>query len=184
MHLSLVSERDNIAADELLFKPACVTLRGSEGQVVRRFQILVSAFAPEGAGKRGFAAYSMTIAPRLWFLDQTSGCRVYQNLTIADIITRMLDGGGVTRRDLRLYGPLQALVSLVRVLVGLEVGFAINPVLMRAEVPALVLGAGAEPARLGWNTWLPAPTAGIVPLTDAAEAIFEAEAVERAKADA
>lgn len=89
----------------MLFKPACVALRGSDGQVARRFHGLVSAFAPEGAAERGLAACSMTIVPRLWFLDQTSDCRVYQNLTVADIIRRMLDDGGVTRRDSRLYGP-------------------------------------------------------------------------------
>lgn len=77
---------------------------------------------------------------------------------------------------------LQALVSLVRAFVGLEVGFAINPVLRRAEVPAMVLGGHGEPPRLGWNTWLPAPTASVVPLPDAADAMFEAEAVERAGA--
>ncbi len=82
-------------------------------------------------------------------------------------------------RLLPQHGALQALVSLVRAFVGLEVGFAINPVLRRAEVPAMVLGAHGEPPRLGWNTWLPAPTASIVPLPDAGDAMFEAEAVER-----
>jgi len=82
------------------------------------------------------------------------------------------------------HGALQALVSLVRAFVGLEVGFAVNPVLRRAEVPALVLGAGTEQPRLGWNTWLPSPTASVVPLPDAADAMFEAEAVERTEAGA
>ena len=105
IHLRTMSERSGIAADELLFKPACVSLRGSDGQVVRHFHGLVSAFAPEGAAERGLSCYSMTVVPRLWFLDQTSDCRVYQNMTAADIVTRLLDDGGVTRRDFRLYGP-------------------------------------------------------------------------------
>ena len=105
VHLRMVSERDAIAADELLFKPVCVSLRGADGEVFRRFHGLASTFALEGAAERGLTAYSMTIVPRLWFLDQTSDCRVYQNMTVAGIITRMLDDGGVTRRDFRLYGP-------------------------------------------------------------------------------
>lgn len=48
----------------------------------------------------------------------------------------------------------------------------------------MVLGAQGEPLRLGWNTWLPVPTASIAPLPDAADAMFEAEAVESARAGA
>lgn len=74
---------------------------------------------------------------------------------------------------------LMRLVSLVRAYVGLEIGFAINPVLLRAEVPALVLDrSAASPARLGWNSWLSASTGSVHPRQDAAHAVFEAETVE------
>ena len=68
---------------------------------------------------------------------------------------------------------LRRLVSLVRVFLGPEIGFAVNPVLAREEVPSLKLTREAPP-RLGWNTWLPMP----VRETDAAEACFEAETAE------
>ena len=71
---------------------------------------------------------------------------------------------------------LARLVSLVRSFLGVETGFAVNPVLAADGVPALRLDATAEPgARLGWNTWL--PTAGRRS-EDGAEALFEAEVVE------
>ncbi len=74
---------------------------------------------------------------------------------------------------------LQRLVGLVRAFVGYEVGFAINPVLARDAVPALVLGAGlAGAARLGWNTWMPAVD-GQPRFAHAADAVFEAVIVER-----
>lgn len=76
---------------------------------------------------------------------------------------------------------LQRLVSLVRAFLGLEIGFAINPVLAGPEVGPLSLAPDATPGpRLGWNTWMPPPEpplAGITP-PDAADAIFEAEVVE------
>ncbi len=73
---------------------------------------------------------------------------------------------------------LRRLVGLVRAFVGHEVGFAINPVLARDAVPALVLDAGIEGApRLGWNTWIPAAGGPPRP-ADAADAVFEAEIVE------
>ena len=70
---------------------------------------------------------------------------------------------------------LARLVSLVRAFLGHETGFAVNPVLEAAEVPALRLDAGADPPpRLGWNTWLPAAARR----THGTEAVFEAEVVE------
>lgn len=70
---------------------------------------------------------------------------------------------------------LARLVSLVRAFLGLETGFAVNPVVEAAEVPVLRLDAGAEPPpRLGWNTWLPAAARR----THGTEAVFEAEVVE------
>lgn len=71
---------------------------------------------------------------------------------------------------------LRQLVALVRAYLGFETGFAVNPVLAATSVPALALGGGEAPARLGWNTWLPAP--GLGRGQAAAEAIFEAEIVE------
>ncbi|HTW50917.1 MAG TPA: type VI secretion system baseplate subunit TssG [Stellaceae bacterium] len=75
---------------------------------------------------------------------------------------------------------MQRLVSLAREVLGPELGFAINPVLAGSEVRRLSLAAAAEsPPCLGWNTWLPArePNVGATP-PDAADAIFQAEAVE------
>lgn len=73
---------------------------------------------------------------------------------------------------------LSRLVSLIRAFLGVETGFAVNPVLAADAVPALSLDAAADPApRLGWNTWLPAPRRA----ADGSEAVFEAEVVESFK---
>lgn len=73
---------------------------------------------------------------------------------------------------------LLRLVSLVRAYLGFEVGFAVNPVLAAAAVPALRLDAAADPPpRLGWNTWLPV-SGEPGRRRDASEAVFEAEMIE------
>ncbi len=64
------------------------------------------------------------------------------------------------------------LVSLVRAFLGLETGFAINPVLAREAAFPVVL-TGAAPPRLGWNSWAIAP--GTPAAADAADALFEIE---------
>jgi type VI secretion system protein ImpH len=71
---------------------------------------------------------------------------------------------------------LRQLVSLVRVFLGLETGFAINPVLAADAIPVLVLSPEPDRApRLGWNCWL--PSAGRR-TSDGGEPIFEADLVE------
>jgi type VI secretion system protein ImpH len=70
---------------------------------------------------------------------------------------------------------LARIVSLVRTFLGLETGFAVNPVIAAHAIAPLRLDAGADPApRLGWNTWLPAGKRS----KDGDEAVFEAEVVE------
>ncbi len=73
-------------------------------------------------------------------------------------------------------GPLlQRLVALVRAFLGFETAFAVNPILARDAVPPLVMTAADGP-RLGWDTWL---TCSGPRRDDAAEAVFEADLVER-----
>lgn len=70
---------------------------------------------------------------------------------------------------------LARLVSLIRAFLGLETGFAINPVIAAEAIGPMRLAADADPGpRLGWNTWLPAARRG----ADGTEALFEAEVVE------
>ncbi|MFT8246346.1 type VI secretion system baseplate subunit TssG [Roseomonas sp. BN140053] len=63
------------------------------------------------------------------------------------------------------------LLALCRLHVGLDTGFALNPVLAREDVPALRLGAAAAGARLGWSSWLTRPTPR---RRDGTEPIFDA----------
>jgi type VI secretion system protein ImpH len=71
---------------------------------------------------------------------------------------------------------LARLVSLARAFLGYETGFAINPVLIREDIPALILQPGAPSApRLGWNTWVPGTEKA---RQNGVEPMFEAELVE------
>ncbi len=59
------------------------------------------------------------------------------------------------------------IAALARLFLGVDTGFALNPVLAAAEVPAMQLGAGA---RMGWSSWTTAPQPR---RQDAREALFE-----------
>ena len=67
---------------------------------------------------------------------------------------------------------LDTVCQLARLYVGPHFDFDVQPVLNAAEVPWCRLGgAGAEPARLGWNTWIHSASFG----HDADDAIFSSE---------
>ena len=72
---------------------------------------------------------------------------------------------------------LGGLVALVRSYVGMEVDFAVNPILDPAEIPPLRLGGAAAP-RLSWTGWLPAPTAAMTGGVRADQAVFAATVIE------
>jgi type VI secretion system protein ImpH len=81
---------------------------------------------------------------------------------------------------------LQRFVALVRAFVGPELGFAVNPVLgapavfRSDEAGALRLSASAAvPPRLGWNSWLPVDRGSFLRRSDATDAVFDAEMIER-----
>jgi type VI secretion system protein ImpH len=74
---------------------------------------------------------------------------------------------------------LKRVVSLVRAFVGMELGFAINPILEASEIAPLRLdGASADAPRLGWDTWLPMSGGSGAVRIDAADAVFDADVIE------
>jgi type VI secretion system secreted protein VgrG len=86
--------------DRLLNQPACVTLRAS-GSPVRYFHGIVQSTSAGGpvrgaTGAAGQESYSITLVPRLWFLSQTTDCRVYQNKSAGDILQAMFQDAGLT----------------------------------------------------------------------------------------
>ena len=108
-------------------------------------------------------------------VDATAGVRAYD--VQGRIVLRL---GPLDRAAFESLLPdrtgLRRLVALVRAYLGLEIGFAVRPVLAAAAVPPLCLAAAADPGpRLGWNAWL----GGGEGRHDATEALFEAEVVER-----
>jgi type VI secretion system protein ImpH len=66
------------------------------------------------------------------------------------------------------------LIHLVRLFVGPELGFDVQPVLRAADVPECRLSDDEESGpRLGWNTWVLSRE----PVEDAADAVFEGEEI-------
>jgi type VI secretion system secreted protein VgrG len=51
---------------------------------------------------KGFKGYRAEVVPRLWFLECTSDCRIFQNMTLPKIVETILQDYGVTSYQFRL----------------------------------------------------------------------------------
>lgn len=93
-----VCQQGQVDPDALLNRPACVALQAS-GTPVRYFHGIVQAVSTEGAARGQsagqFEAYRLILRPRLWFLGQTIDCRVYEKLSVADILKSLFADAGL-----------------------------------------------------------------------------------------
>ncbi|MBK9086518.1 MAG: hypothetical protein IPL80_14760 [Sterolibacteriaceae bacterium] len=85
--LSLLSTRNDLAPAALLGKNATVKVQLPKGGP-RHFDGCVTRFALIGSHGR-YARYEMILRPWLWFLTRASDCRIFQKMTVPDIIKQI-----------------------------------------------------------------------------------------------
>ncbi|MFL7963448.1 type VI secretion system tip protein VgrG [Pseudomonas kielensis] len=85
--LQLHSLDNAIDLNQLLGKPMCVSLQ-LDGGGERHFHGIV-ARCSQNVDQGQFASYHATLRPWLWLLTRTSDCRIFQNLTIPQIIKQV-----------------------------------------------------------------------------------------------
>lgn len=102
MTLSLLSLDPDIEFDALSRKPAVLTIFGQGINAGRLFHGVVNEVRYLGVGRR-FSRYQITLVPQLWFLTQRQDCRIFQDKSIVDILTEVLDGASVTDYRFELF---------------------------------------------------------------------------------
>ncbi|WP_334598531.1 type VI secretion system Vgr family protein [Pseudomonas alvandae] len=85
--LQLHSLDNAIDLNQVLGKPMCVSLQ-LDGGGERHFHGIVARFS-QNVDQGQFASYQATLRPWLWLLTRTSDCRIFQNLTIPQIIKQV-----------------------------------------------------------------------------------------------
>ena len=100
--LDLLSNDPNIDFDKLLGQNVTIRLELPDDQM-RYFNGFVSRFSQEGSVD-DFNAYSMTLHPWLWFLTRTADCRIFQEMTVPDIIKQVFRDHGFTDFEEALSG--------------------------------------------------------------------------------
>ncbi|MBO9688290.1 MAG: type VI secretion system tip protein VgrG [Mitsuaria chitosanitabida] len=101
--LTLLSERKDIRAADLLGKAATLTV-ALRDTAPRHLSGYVTRFALAGFEGR-HCLYEMTVRPWLWLLTRTADCRIFQDMTVPDIVKAVFDDHPVARHEFRLQRP-------------------------------------------------------------------------------
>lgn len=98
-----VSTQRAVDPDELLYKPVSLTVRRKDA-TDRVFHGIVRRMDAVGVEQRGRWQYRLEVVPRLWFLDQTVDCRIFQQQTAQQILQEIFAEHDVSPVDFRLFG--------------------------------------------------------------------------------
>ena len=85
--INLLSEKDSINLDDILGKAVSVALELPKGGS-RYFNGYVTRFSQGGTVGR-YYRYSAVVRPWLWFLSRTADCRIFQEMTVPDIVKKV-----------------------------------------------------------------------------------------------
>jgi type VI secretion system secreted protein VgrG len=87
--IALLSEQGDIDLDKILGKSVTVKLELPDDKT-RYFNGYVTRFAQVSMHGR-YHLYQATVRPWLWFLTRTANCRIFQDMTVPDIIKQIFD---------------------------------------------------------------------------------------------
>ncbi len=91
-HLDLASEDWEIDLDAVVGQPASLTIKSLEGE--RTIHGIVSWMEGGGKGEK-FAPYKAILVPEVWLLSRFFRSRIFQKVTVKDIVQEVLKGAGI-----------------------------------------------------------------------------------------
>jgi type VI secretion system secreted protein VgrG len=100
--LSLASDDNAIKADDILGQNVTIRLDLADDKK-RYFNGVVSRFAQTGRSQTQ-STYHATIRPWLWFLTRRADCRIFQEMSVPDIVKAVFKDYGPAKFDLALSG--------------------------------------------------------------------------------
>jgi type VI secretion system secreted protein VgrG len=91
--LRLLSSNPNVDMQSLLTKPAVLTL-SLPGSAERHIHGNICRMKLLEEGSDGMAAYEAEVVPWFWFLTLFSDCRIFQNMSVPDIVEKVFKDRG------------------------------------------------------------------------------------------
>ena len=86
-HLEMYSTNDSIDPTKLVGLPATIRIDAGDDET-RYFHGIISQFSHAGWGTE-FVNYRATLVPKLWLLDQTSDCRIFEEKSVKQIVDKI-----------------------------------------------------------------------------------------------
>jgi type VI secretion system secreted protein VgrG len=101
VQLHLLSPSAGLQPEDLLGKAVTVHLNLPDDEK-RHFHGYVTRFAI-GAHQGRFYGYQATLRPWLWFLTRTSDCRIFQEMSVPDIVKKVFDDHSLANFEFKLF---------------------------------------------------------------------------------
>lgn len=111
-HLDLLSEKQDIKVDDILGKNVTVKLALPD-DATRFFNGYVTRFSQRGKMGR-YHRYVAEVRPWLWFLTRTADCRIFQEMTVPDILKKVFADHGMNDFKMELTGSYRKWVYCVQ----------------------------------------------------------------------
>lgn len=117
--LDLLSENNNILFEDIIGQNVTVSIVLADGGR-RFFNGIISRFSQErgrgeeGDGGLGLAYYSASMVPWFWLLTMTSDSRIFQELSVPDIVEQIFTEKGFTDYRMNLHGTYDRKVYCVQ----------------------------------------------------------------------
>jgi type VI secretion system secreted protein VgrG len=103
--LDLLSEDTAVPFADIVGQNVTLTIAMADGST-RYFNGFISRFAQKG-GDLQFTYYQAEMVPWLWFLTRTADCRIFQNMTVPDIILQIFRDLGFSDFKVLLQGAFE-----------------------------------------------------------------------------
>ncbi len=100
--LRMLSENRSVSFEAVVGKKATIKIV-LQDRSVRYINGIVSSFS-QGGASQNFAYYHATIVPWLWLLTRTSDCRIFQNMTVPEILEKIFTEHGFSDYKNCLHG--------------------------------------------------------------------------------
>jgi type VI secretion system secreted protein VgrG len=111
--LDLLCEKNDIKFKDIVGQQVTIRVGLPDGTSYRYFNGFVSRFAQASSGSQ-LTNYQMEVVPWLWFLTRIADCRIFQTMTIPDIIKKVFQSRGFSDFKANLTGTYDALEYCVQ----------------------------------------------------------------------
>ena len=110
--LGLLSAKPDLKPEDLLGKPVTVTVQLPD-DAKRHFHGYVTRFGT-GLRRGRYFGYQASVRPWLWFLTRTSDCRIFQDLSVPDIVKKVFQDHDTAQFEFKLFRQYRKWVYCVQ----------------------------------------------------------------------